>query len=69
MTTSAMLGYRPINEQILPIAGQVYRDRFDRSLLVLSLHTGDVLVEYANGQVLRIDNEQWEVLNPAPAPF
>jgi hypothetical protein len=58
-----------MDDEIQPIVGQVYRDRFNRSLLVLSQYSNDVMVEYADGEVLRITHQKWKTLSPCTAVF
>lgn len=54
--------YRPA--VALPVVGGIYRDRDNRSLLVLTLHEGRILIEYADGAVRTIDVAQWYGLRP-----
>ena len=54
--------YRPT--VALPTIGGIYRDRDNRSLLVLTLHEGRILVEYADGETRTIDVVQWYALRP-----
>lgn len=52
-----------------PRIGEIYRDRSNRSLIVLSIIERDALVEYADGTLMRIDLETWGVLRPRPHRF
>ena len=52
-----------------PMTGQVYRDRLDRSLLVLQVNHGSVLVEFADGSVRTVHRRDWHSLSPQFASF
>jgi hypothetical protein len=52
-----------------PMTGQVYRDRLDRSLLVLQVNHGSVLVEFADGSVRTVHRRDWQSLRPQFASF
>ena len=54
--------YRP--SVALPTIGGIYRDRDNRSLLVLTLHEGRILIEYADGETRTIDVAEWYALRP-----
>ena len=52
-----------------PRTGQVYRDGRDRSLLVLQVNHGSVLVEFADGTVKTVRRRDWAELRPRKASF
>lgn len=52
-----------------PMTGQVYRDCRDRSLLVLQVNHGSVLVEFADGSVKTVHRRDWQNLRPQFASF
>ncbi|GAB6041056.1 hypothetical protein [Endothiovibrio diazotrophicus] len=54
--------YRP--SVALPAVGAIYRDWENRSLLVLTLHGDQILIEYADGETRTIGITDWHTLRP-----
>jgi len=54
---------------VLVLVSEIFRDRTDRSLVVLALVKDSIMVEYANGEVARVTDRQWTDLIPTPAKF
>lgn len=52
-----------------PRVGEIYRDRSNRSLVVLTLIGNDALVEYADGTLTRFNAHEWRMLKPQPHRF
>ena len=52
-----------------PTVGMVYRDAHDRSLMVLGIGRGRVLVEYADGAITSLRRARWPGLKPRRASF
>ena len=52
-----------------PVAGGIYRDRFDASLVVLTVHEESILIEYADGRTRVVDLVAWRALRARPALF
>lgn len=52
-----------------PVVGGIYRDKSGNSLFVVNLVGGKVLLEYANGTVIRVDARNWQQLSPHTAIY
>jgi hypothetical protein len=52
-----------------PVVGGIYHDKTGRSLVVLTIVGGKVLLEYANGTVTSIDAKNWQQLQPQIAIY
>jgi fructose-1,6-bisphosphatase/inositol monophosphatase family enzyme len=52
-----------------PVVGGIYHDKTGRSLVVLTIVGGKVLLEYANGTVTSIDAKNWQPLEPHVAVY
>ncbi len=51
-----------------PALGGIYRDLHNRSLMVLSIHFDNILVEFADGHTQVLDIIEWRDLQPTSAP-
>ena len=52
-----------------PVVGGIYRDKSGSSLMVVNLVGDKVLLEYANGTVIRVDTRNWQQLGPQTAIY
>jgi hypothetical protein len=52
-----------------PVAGGIYHDNSDNSLVVLNIIGGKVLPEYAIDTVTSIDAKNWQPLEPHVAVY
>ena len=52
----------------LPKVGQIYRDVRDRSFIVLG-KSDRIFVEYADGRLKRLQQKEWDKLDPHVAAF
>jgi hypothetical protein len=59
----------PYKQADEPLVGRIYRDRFDRSLLVWKVARDKIVVEYSDGRVTAVGTTEWNGLKPHSARF
>jgi hypothetical protein len=52
-----------------PLVGRIYRDRFNRSLLVWRIASDRIVIEHGDGRVSSVGHSDWARLGPRPARF
>jgi hypothetical protein len=52
---------------VAPIHGKIYRTSRDESFLVLGIRAGKILIEFADGRFMRLNDTEWQKLNPNPS--
>lgn len=55
------------SRKVLPINGKIYRTSLNESFLVLGVRAGKILVEFADGRFMRLNQAEWQKLNPNPS--
>jgi hypothetical protein len=56
-----------VGRMVEPINGKIYRTSHDESMLVVGVKAGKILVEFADGRLMRLSDREWQQLNPNPS--
>jgi hypothetical protein len=52
-----------------PVVGGIYRDKSGSSLVVVDIVGNKALLEYANGAIITVDVNNWQLLHAQSAAF
>ena len=56
-----------LGRKVKPINGKIYRTAGNESILVLGVKAGKILVEYADGRFMTLNDAEWQGLKPNPS--